>query len=394
MKSGMDRRQFLKLMGTSFLSLLLNQCGIRPTPLAAPTPTIPVSPIPSPTATAEPALTPAPPATSTPQPTVTPDFRATAAIGRVKTYDLPQLRREMQNMLDQLGGLADVIRPGARVVIKPNLTGNTWSDDKLPAPSTEMFVTHPALVQVLIELLLDAGAGKISIVEGLGDEAIFKAWGYSEVAAFTNASLVDLCKPAPYKDYVPFPVGAGRQIYDVLYMNAVMREVDVFISVAKMKCHSTTGVTLSLKNLVGLPPVSLYRDDEKHNHRSSFHESTIYDTRLPRVVVDLNLAMPVHLAIVDGIRTVEGAAGVWDKGYNAVQPGLLVASKNALAADAVSTALMGFESDAPAGASPFGYADNHLALAREAGLGTNRINEIGIVGGEIADAVFPFKTAR
>lgn len=394
MKPGMQRRQFLKLMGASLLSLLLNQCGIRPTPLAPSTPTIRVTPFPAPTATAEPTLTPAPAEKATPAPTARNDFLASAAIGQIKSYDLIQLRREMQNMLDQLGGLADLIRPGARVVIKPNLTGNTWSDDKLPAPSTEMFATHPALVQVLSELLIDAGAGKISIVEGLGDETIFKAWGYSEVAAYTNARLVDLCKPGPYKDYVPFPVGPRRQIYDVLYMNAVMREVDVFISVAKMKCHSTTGVTLALKNLVGLPPISLYRDDEKHNHRSSFHQSTIFDTRLPRVVVDLNLAMPVQLAIVDGIRTVEGAAGVWDKGYNPVQPGLLVASKNALAADAVSTALMGFEPDAPSGAAPFGYADNHLALAREAGLGTNRINEIGIVGAEIGDAVFPFKTVR
>ncbi len=297
-------------------------------------------------------------------------------------------------MLDQLGGVGGLIRPGARVAIKPNLTGNTWSDDKLPAPSTEMFATHPSVVQVLIELLMDAGAGKISIVEGLGDETIFKAWGYADVAAYTNAGLVDLCKPAPYKDYVPFPVGSGRQIYDVLYMNAVMREVDVFISVAKMKCHSTTGVTLSLKNLIGLPPVSLYRDDEKHNHRSSFHESTVYDQRLPRVVVDLNLAMPVHLAIIDGIKTVEGAAGVWDKGYNPVQPGLLVASKNALAADAVSTALMGFDPNAPSGSSPFGYADNHLALAREAGLGTNRLDEIRVFGSPISELARSFKPAR
>jgi uncharacterized protein (DUF362 family) len=280
------------------------------------------------------------------------------------------------------------------VTIKPNLTGGTWSDATLPAPPTELFVTHPSLVQALSELLIDAGAGQIRIAEGLGDEAIFQAWGYADVASRVNAELVDLCKPSPYSDFVAFPAGPGRQVYDVFYMNAALKEVDVFISFAKMKCHSTTGVTLSLKNLIGLPPISLYRRDESQNHRSAFHESTVYDRRLPRVAIDLNLAMPVHLALIDGIKTVEAGAGSWDTGYNPVRPGLIVASKNPVAADAVSAALMGFDPDAPSGSHPFSYADNHLALAREAGLGTNRLNEISIVGAEMASVVFPFRTVR
>lgn len=389
MKTSIQRRQFLKLMGTSFLSFLLQQCGIRPT-IAIPTETITSSP----SSTIPPSATAVPSQTATPQPTATPNSQATAALGQINTYEVVQLRKKLQDMFQQLGGLGDIIRPGARVTIKPNLTGGTWSDAQLPAPTTELFVTHPALVQALSELLIDAGAGQIRIVEGLGDEAIFQAWGYVEVASRVHAELVDLCKPAPYNDFVTFPVGSGRQIYDVFYMNAALKEVDVFISFAKMKCHSTTGVTLSLKNLIGLPPISLYRRDEKQNHRSAFHESTEYDRRLPRVAIDLNLAMPVHLALVDGIKTVEGGAGVWDKGYNPVQPGLIIASKNPVVTDAVSTALMGFDPDAPSGSHPFSYADNHLFLAREAGLGTNRLQEIGIVGAEIADMVFPFKTVR
>jgi len=112
------------------------------------------------------------------------------------------------------------------------------------------------------------------------------------------------------------------------------------------------------------------------------------------VAIDLNLAMPVHLAFIDGIKTVEGGAGAWDTGYNPVQPGLVFASKNPVAADAVATAVMGFDPDAPSGSHPFSYAENHLALAREAGLGTNRLEEIGVVGAQIGDVAFPFKTVR
>jgi uncharacterized protein (DUF362 family) len=393
MKPSLHRRQFLKLMGTSLFSLLLQRCGIRTTS-NLPVATRSVAPIASQTAHVPPTITEVPSQTATVPATATSSYQTIASIGRVNTYDVSQLRQKLKEMLEQLGGLGDLIRPGARVAIKPNLTGNTWSDAKLPAPSTELFVTHPAVVQALSELLLDAGAGKIQIVEGLGDEAIFQAWGYSDMASRLHADLIDLCKPSPYRDFVMFPVGERRQIYDVFYLNAALKEVDVFISVAKMKCHSTTGVTLSLKNLIGLAPISLYRRDEKQNHRSAFHESTVYDRRLPRVAIDLNLAMPVHLALVDGIKTVEAGAGVWDHGYNPVQPGLLVASKNPVATDAVSTALMGFDPDAASGSSPFSYADNHLILAREAGLGSNRLAEIGIGGASLADAIFPFKPVR
>lgn len=394
MKTPMHRRQFLKLMGTSLVSFLLQQCGIQPTLNEVPAETNAVPPTVDFVPTMPATETVAPFPTGTPQPTATPNYETIAAIGQINTYEVSQLRSKLKDMFEQIGGLADTIRPGARVTIKPNLTGGTWSDSTLPAPTSELFVTHPALVQGLAELLIDAGAGQIRIVEGLGDEAIFQAWGYTDVASRVNAQLIDLCKPAPYKDFVPFPVGPARQIYDVFYMNAALKEVDVFISFAKMKCHSTTGVTLSLKNLIGLPPISLYRRDENQNHRSAFHESTEYDRRLPRVAIDLNLAMPVHLALVDGIKTVEAGAGSWDQGYNPVQPGLIVASKNPVTTDAVSTALMGFDPDTSSGSHPFSYADNHLALARESGLGTNRLNEIGVVGVQIADAAFPFKTVR
>jgi uncharacterized protein (DUF362 family) len=79
-----------------------------------------------------------------------------AAIGRAASYDPALLRTELERMLEGIGGLADLVRPGARVAIKPNLTGGTWWDASLPAPAPELFVTHPALVQALAEILLDA----------------------------------------------------------------------------------------------------------------------------------------------------------------------------------------------------------------------------------------------
>lgn len=387
-KQKIDRRQFLKFLGISGLSLLLNRCGVRRLPAA--------SPVPSPVILAKAATATMPASTNTPTPSATPVpvYRSLVAVGRADSYNLSGLRKTLLTMLDGLGGLTDLISPGARVAIKPNLTGGTWGDANLPVPATELFATHPLLVQALAELLIDAGASQVRIMDGLGDAAIFSAWGYRDAARSLGAELVDLCTPSPYPDYVIFPVGEKRLVYDVFYMNAVLSEIDLFVSLAKMKTHSTTGVTLSLKNLIGIAPTSLYRRSEEQNHRSAFHESTTYDRRLPRVVVDLNLARPVHLALIDGIATADGGAGSWDEGFSPARPGVLVASKDPVAADAVATAIMGFDPQAESGLPPFVYADNHLELARQAGLGTNLLSEIGVIGSAIQDVLYPFRLPR
>ena len=71
---------------------------------------------------------------------------------------------------------------------------------------------------------------------------------------------------------------------------------------------------------------------------------------------------------------------------------MLVASRDPVAADAVATAVMGFDPAAPSGSLPFTGGDNHLALAHDIGLGTNRLEEIGIAGPAIREVLFPFKT--
>ncbi len=386
-----QRRQFIKLLGLSGLSILLARCGLAPKTIQAPLPSLTAPP---PTATASLTPSPAPSTTPTTAPSATPAYPSHAAIGQASDYAPGKLRQELERMLDDLGGLGDLIKPGARVGIKPNLTGGTWTDPTLPVPATELFATHPALVGALAELLIDAGAGSITIMDGLGDPLIYSKWGYEQMAQPLGARLLDLCLPKPYDDFMVFPVGARYAIYDSFYLNAALSELDVFISVAKLKCHTTTGVTLSLKNLIGIAPTSLYRNKPEHNNRSSFHGSITFDTRLPRVAVDLNLARPVHLSIIDGIFTAEGGAGPWDKGLHQVKPGLLVASKDPVAADAVAAALMGFDPSAASKTHPFTHGDNHLALASAAGLGTHNLDEIGIAGPAIREVVYPFKPAN
>jgi uncharacterized protein (DUF362 family) len=297
-------------------------------------------------------------------------------------------------MISNLGGLSDLIRPGVRVGIKANLTGGTWWDSPSKPPSPEFFVTHPAVIGALAGLLKDAGAGSITVMDGLGDPTNFDKWGYVAMATSLGLKLVDLNLPAPQTGFTRLAVNGTPLVYADFWVNAVLTEIDVFISVAKMKCHTTTGVTLAMKNLFGLAPTSEYRRSPKDNNRSAFHESTIFDTRVPKVILDLNRARPIDLAIIDGIFTAEAGAGPWDVDMKQIKPGLLVAGRNPVAVDAVATALMGFDPTTAAGTLPFIGSENHIALANQMGLGPHRLEEIQVKGAVIQAVRMAFKPAR
>src|SRR6056297_1628649 len=64
---------------------------------------------------------------------------AAVAVGNVSVYDKNVLKNKMIDMLDQLGGLGDIIKSGDKVGIKINLTGgigsaNRWQRDTGAAP--------------------------------------------------------------------------------------------------------------------------------------------------------------------------------------------------------------------------------------------------------------------
>ncbi len=302
------------------------------------------------------------------------------------------MRQQVQTMLDGLGGLGDVVRPGDRVAIKPNLTGGTGVPPPPGVPAIESYITHPEVVRALGEALHDAGAGQLFIVEGVYDSESYPAWGYQDVAGALGATLIDLNVPQPYSDFISAPVGEGWFVYPEYTINPILAEIDVFVSVAKMKCHWSCGVTLSMKNLIGVIPVSHYRCGPDHTNRSDLHGCDgEFKTRLPGCIVDLTRIRPIHLALIDGVKTAEAGEGPWIETMAPVAPGVLVAGKNAVATDAVSAAVMGFDPTTAYPAAPFLRSDNHLSLANGMGLGPHRLEEIELVGAAIEDVRYGFR---
>jgi uncharacterized protein (DUF362 family) len=315
--------------------------------------------------------------------------RPKVAIARAYSYNRAVIRLRVQTLLDQLGGLSDVVRPGDKVVIKPNLTGGSGWQRAIKVPADESMVTHAEVVRALAEAVIDAGAGQVSIAEAIWDWGSYENWGYVDVAKDLNATLIDLNSDQPYGTYVAQMVGENWYVYDWFTFNPALVEADVFMSVAKLKTHQLAGVTLSMKNLVGTVPLAFYQLNND-GYRTALHgpaEET--SRRLPRVIVDLNRARPINFALIDGIRTSEGP---WIEGWNPKKANVLIAGKNPVATDAVGTAVMGFDPTA-LGLSqpPFAYALNHLVLARLRGLGPHRLDEIDLLGEPLEEVRTSFK---
>lgn len=351
---------------------------------------------------------------------------ATVAFARCRTYDNAAVTAALDRMFDQIGGLGRIVR-GKTVAIKINLTGSpTYRLGHLPAGDTHY--TNPQVISAAVHLMGRAGARRIRLLESpwstsdpLEEYMLQANWEPRDIlSAARNVEFENTNYLGNAKRYTRMMVPHVGYIFSGFDLNHSYADCDVFVSMAKLKEHSTAGVTLSLKNCFGITPATIYGSgagvDEpavlprggrdmihsgaRQPSKSAPQEKDLStpregEYRVPRVVVDLVSARPVDLAIVDGIKTMTGGEGPWvDEEKKAVNPGVLVAGTNPVNTDAVCMALMGFDPMAVRGAPPFEKADSTIALAEAVGIGTRDLRRIEVAGGPIRDPAFDFAELR
>ncbi len=346
------------------------------------------------------------------------------AIARAESYSL-DLTAILRRMFDQLGGLAPKVN-GRTVTIKLNLTGSPALKFR-GRPLSLTHYSHHRLAGSLAQLLHESGARRIRFVEScwasagpLEEYLLDSGWNVRQLQSisprieFENTNA--LGRGARYHS---FPVPGGGLVFPAYLLNQAYADTDVFVSLAKLKQHATCGVTLSMKNIFGITPASIYGDDAgldspnesptkgrvnvchlgqrqpsrlapPERHPASSREP---ETRMPRITAELCAARPIHIAVIDGIETITRGEGPWIRGIEPASPGLLLAGFNPVSTDAAATALMGFNPRAPRGTAPFSNCDNTLLLAEQLGLGSADLSRIPILGTPIADALYPFPKA-
>jgi uncharacterized protein (DUF362 family) len=308
-----------------------------------------------------------------------PSFLAQVAITQATTYDRALMKQRVQHLFESIGGIRDVVKSGDKVAIKINLTGGSGG-----ALAYNMW-THPEVLRAVGELIIDSGvnASDIYIVEALWSASSFNDYGYSDVQHSLGAQLVDLNTTAPYGAFIDKAVGDKSSNYTSFKMNQILNDINVYVSIPKMKQHYEAGVTCSLKNQVGIVPRQLYAIPTDRGRRAALHNSTggPSNSYLPHSICDLNLARPVHLAVIDGVKNARGGEGTWNPTFQVCEDHVLLAGKDPVATDSIAAHLMGNDPEAltlqlPSG----GQCDNYLDLLHQKGMGTNQMREIEAVG--------------
>ena len=272
-------------------------------------------------------------------------MRSLVSITRVGTYDPRAVLEAMRDCLAPLGGMGTFVRPGQRVLLKPNLLG--------PFAVEKAVTTHPAIVRAAVLLAQEAG-GTVFIGDspGVGSLAyVAKACGLTPVLEETGAELADFSTPQEFD-------GPHNTVAKRLTLAKAVADADVIVTLPKLKTHGQMTFTGALKNQYGLIPGTL---------KSQWHFRLQRPQWLAALILDIHRIARPALAIMDGIIGMEG------KGPSGGRPRFLnamLAGQDLAAVDVLACLLIGLEPRfVPV-----------LEAARTQGIGATSVAEIEIIG--------------
>ncbi|GMA98936.1 DUF362 domain-containing protein [Pelosinus sp. IPA-1] len=245
---------------------------------------------------------------------------AKVAAIKAETYDEQVVELAMQTLLDELGGISEFIKPGDKVLIKPNMLEGL--------PPDKAVTTHPEIVRAMINQV--KGAGGIPLVgDSPGVSSTLKVAEKCGILRVCQQEDVELI---PFNDKVEVPFAQGTTVKKFVLAKAYS-QVDKVISLAKMKTHSFMGVTGGVKNLFGL----MVGTD-----KAQFHLRMKKRSDFAGMLVDLAQVVKPVLYIVDGIIGMEGHG---PRNGKPKQANILLGGTNGFAVDLVMAEVMGYKGE-------------------------------------------------
>ncbi len=243
--------------------------------------------------------------------------------------------------VEMLGGMGRFVPRGSRVVIKPNI---------LTAREPRYGVTtNPDAVAAVVAMCWDAGARSVTVfdrptapprqaytVSGIQD-AVRKAGGDMKV-------LSD-------RDFERIAIPEGRVLESWPLLVDVF-DADVMINMPCAKTHGLAGLTLSMKNLMGV----------MGSQRGLIHQE------FTQKIVDVNTLIKPHLIVLDAYRLLfrNGPTG---GGLQDVKPGrTCIAGTNQVSVDSLGATLFGMS----------GSELDYVSRAAEQGLGIADLSKLSV----------------
>ncbi|MCX7990499.1 MAG: DUF362 domain-containing protein [Proteobacteria bacterium] len=259
------------------------------------------------------------------------------AISEGKDYE-----KITKNAIDALGGISKFVKKGDVVVIKPNIG---W--DRKPEEGAN---THPLVVKAVTEECLKAGARKVKIFDRTCNDPRRCYVNSGMANLLQNIKGVEL-KHLDNEKYKNYKINGVFIKEWELYEEAI--NCDVYINIPVAKHHGLTGLTLALKNIMGI----------MGGNRGYIHRE------IEESLCDFNSFVKIHLHIVDATRILlrNGPQGGGVKDVKILNT--VLASTDPVLADAYATTL-------------FGIKPEEISITKRAyerGLGEININRAKII---------------
>jgi uncharacterized protein (DUF362 family)/Pyruvate/2-oxoacid:ferredoxin oxidoreductase delta subunit len=274
---------------------------------------------------------------------------SSVSIVRCAEYDRNLIFAAVKQAVDLLGGMRTFVKPGERVLIKPNLL-------KGKAPEAAV-TTHPEIVRAVIRLVREAG-GEPMVGDSPGMGELRKVSEKAGILAVVNeegATLVELDEAVQVRNQGRFQrFEIARAAY----------EADAIINLPKLKTHGMTTITGAVKNLFGCVPGK--RKVQWHFNTGVNHE--LFATMLN----ELCALLKPRLTIMDAVIGMEG------NGPGSGEPrqiGVVIAGQDPVAVDVVSSSVLGVSLEK----LPL------IRAAAAAGYGETQPDRITILGESIAN---------
>jgi uncharacterized protein (DUF362 family)/Pyruvate/2-oxoacid:ferredoxin oxidoreductase delta subunit len=233
-----------------------------------------------------------------------------------------------------------------KVLLKPNVLR--------ASEAREGIVTHPAVLRAVVEKVETMEPAAIVVGDNPGlfnygaNEESFRQTGLMEAAKGYYRNIGDDSVQVAFNDAFMPAVSLSRMVL----------EADVIISLPKFKTHGLTVLTGAIKNSYGFLPGA---------QKARLHKAAGTPYRFHEAVVEVFRVRVPDLFIMDAVVGMEGNGPA---STDLREIGLILASDNAVALDAVVARLMGSDP----GRLRF------LQKAREAGLGDPDPAAIELVG--------------
>lgn len=246
-----------------------------------------------------------------------------------------------------MGGISKYISKGDRVVLKPNAA---W--DRPPEMAAN---TNPELMSAIVKACFEGGAKEVLVFDHTCDnwKKSYENSGIERAVTAAGAKMIPADEEEYYRE-IDFPQG---KVLKKAKVHKAILDCDVWFNIPILKVHRGAKMTVAMKNLMGIVW-----------NRQFFHRHD-----LSQAIADVNtLKKKPALNIVDAYRVMKsnGPRGLGE-GDVVLTKGLFISS-DPVAVDTAATKFLGRVTKMTV------EEVNHIAYARDLGLGTTDLDSLNI----------------